>query len=193
VLTAIRINLETIRASSSRAEADVLIEEGVNIVDEAIQQVRDLSFELRPSLLDDLGLSAALRWYADRYAQRTGIDTKISICPESRVRLPRELETACFRIVQEALTNVARHSQAKNAYVDVRTTNGALSLSIKDDGTGFNLHPSNGDRWLRSLGLRGMEERAHAAGGRLEINSAPRAGTEVRVHFANGSLRKEPT
>ena len=98
---------------ANQAASTTLIDEGVSIVDEAIQQVRDLSFELRPSLLDDPGLSAALRWYSDRYAQRTGIQTKTSICPESWTRLPRELETACFRIVQEALTNVARHAQAR--------------------------------------------------------------------------------
>ena len=182
VLTAIRITLETIRNSSNQAESKALIDEGVTTVDEALQQVRDLSFELRPSLLDDLGLTAALRRYADRYAQRTGIQTKMTIRTESRIRLPRELETACFRIVQEALTNVARHAQAKN---------GALSLSIKDDGIGFNLHSQTNGELLSSLGLRGMEERAHGVGGKLEINSAPGRGTEVRVHFFNGSKRRE--
>ena len=193
VLTAIRINLETIRDASSRAESSALIDEGVAIVDEAIQQVRGLSFDLRPSLLDDLGLTAALRWYADRYAQRTGIHTKTSICPESRIRLPRELETACFRIVQEALTNVARHAQAKNVFIDVRTMNGDLSLSIKDDGIGFNSDFLADGVPLNSLGLRGMEERAHGLGGKLEIKSAPCEGTEVRVSFPNGSGRKELT
>ena len=190
-LTAIRINLETIRNSSNQAESNALIDEGVTTVDEALQQVRDLSFELRPSLLDDLGLTAALRRYADRYAQRTGIQTKMAIGLESRIRLSRELETACFRIVQEALTNVARHAQAKNVSIDVRTMNGALSLSIKDDGIGFNLHSQADGELLGSLGLRGMEERAHGVGGKLEINSAPGKGTEVSVHFFNGSKRRE--
>jgi PAS domain S-box-containing protein len=190
-LTAIRINLETIRNSSNQAESNALIDEGVATVDEALQQVRDLSFELRPSLLDDLGLTAALRRYADRYAQRTGIQTKIAIGLESQIRLPRELETACFRIVQEALTNVARHAQAKNVSIDVRTMNGALSLAIKDDGIGFNLDSHTNGELPSSLGLRGMEERAHGVGGKLEIDSAPGKGTEVRVHFFNGSKRRE--
>jgi PAS domain S-box-containing protein len=193
VLTAVRINLETIRDSANRGEANALIDEGVTIVDEAIQQVRDLSFELRPSLLDDLGLTAALRWYADRYAQRTGIQTKTSICAPSRIRLPRELETACFRIVQEALTNVARHAQAKSVSIGVRTMKGTLSLSIKDDGIGFNLHSQTNGELLNRLGLRGMEERAHGLGGDLLIKSAPHEGTEVRVHFPNGSKRKKLT
>jgi PAS domain S-box-containing protein len=187
VLTAIRINLETIRDSSNRTESDTLIDEGVTIVDEAIQQVRGLSFELRPSLLDDLGLTAALRWYSDRYTKRTGIRTTMSICPESEIRLPRELETACFRIAQEALTNVARHAQARNVFIDVRTMNGSLSLSIKDDGVGFNLHLQPNGESFSSLGLRGMEERAHGLGGKLEIKSDPREGTEVRANFPNGT------
>jgi PAS domain S-box-containing protein len=191
VLTAIRISLETIRKSSDTRNSKALIEESVTIVDEAIQQVRDLSFELRPSLLDDLGLTAAVRWYADRYTERTGIHTVMSVCPESRIRLPRELETACFRIVQEALTNVARHAQAKNVTIDVRTTKGALSLSIKDDGVGFDLPSHTNGEALNSLGLRGMEERAHGLEGKFEIMSAPGEGTEVKVHFANGSKRKE--
>ncbi len=191
VLTAIRINLETIRDSSSRADSSALIDESVTIVDEAIQQVRDLSFELRPSLLDDLGLTAALRWYADRYAERTGIHTQTLISPESQIRLPRELETACFRIVQEALTNVARHAQARNVLIDFRTMNGVVSLSIKDDGIGFNLPLQTNGSWLNSLGLRGMEERAHGLGGRLEIKSAASKGTEIKVQFPNGSKRKE--
>lgn len=193
VLTAIRINLKTVRDSANRVESNALIDEGVTIVDEAIQQVRDLSFELRPSLLDDLGLTAALRWYADRFTQRTGIHTQTSIFLESRNRLPRELETACFRIVQEALTNVARHAQAKNVFVSVRTVKGAISLSIKDDGIGFKSHSQANGELPGSLGFRGMEERAHELGGKLEINSAPHKGTEVEVHFPNGSKRKELT
>jgi signal transduction histidine kinase len=191
LLTAIRINLETIRDPSIPVGSNALIDEGVSLVDEAIQQVRDLSFELRPSLLDDLGLTAALHWYADRYMQRTGIHTTTSICPESRIRLPRELETSCFRIVQEALTNVARHAQAKTVSIDVRTVNSDLSLSIKDDGLGFDSYsPANGVP-LNSLGLRGMEERVRGLGGKLEIKSAPRKGTEVRVYFPNGTDKRE--
>jgi signal transduction histidine kinase len=191
LLTAIRINLETIRDPSTGAPSDPLIDEGVALVDQATQQVRDLSFDLRPSLLDDLGLTAALHWYVDRYKQRTGIHTTTLICPESQIRLPRELETSCFRIIQEALTNVARHAQAKNVSIDVRTVNGDLSLSIKDDGMGFNSNsPTNGVS-PTSLGLRGMEERVRGLGGKLEIKSAPQKGTEVRVYFPNGTHRKE--
>jgi PAS domain S-box-containing protein len=191
LMTAIRINLETILNSSTREESNALIDEGITLVDEAIHQVRNLSFELRPSLLDDLGLTAALHWYADRYAQRTGIQTTTSICPESQIRLPRELETSCFRIVQEALTNVARHAQAKNVSIDVKTVNGDLALSVKDDGLGFNSRALSDSVPLNSLGLRGMEERVRGLGGHLEIKSSPREGTEVSVYFPNGNKRSE--
>lgn len=186
VLTAIRIHLETIRDFSHRAESTELLDDGVTLVDEAIQQVRDLSFELRPSLLDDLGLAAALRWYSDRFAQRTGlrVTTRIKLA-EATSRLPLELETACFRIVQEALTNVARHAQAKNVLIDLVPSNDGILLSIKDDGIGFNGHSWNAPS-SHLLGLRGMQERALALGGKLEINSASSGGTEIRAQFPHG-------
>ncbi len=185
MLTAIRINLETIRVSRDIAETTTLINEGVAVVDQAIQQVRELSFTLRPSLLDDLGLTSALRWYVDRYAQRTGISARTSVSPESQSRFTREIETACFRIAQEALTNVARHARAESVCVDVRTTNGEVAIMIKDDGIGFDPHSLAKSVALNRLGLRGMEERAHLLGGKLEIKSAPNKGTEVRAHFPN--------
>ncbi len=185
MLTAIRINLETIRVSQDIAETTTLINEGVAVVDQAIQQVRELSFTLRPSLLDDLGLTSALRWYVDRYAQRTGISARTSVSPESQSRFTREIETACFRIAQEALTNVARHARAESVCVDVRTTKGEVAIMIKDDGIGFDPHSLAKSVALNRLGLRGMEERAHLLGGKLEIKSAPNKGTEVRAHFPN--------
>ena len=161
------------------------------MVDQALERVRDLSFELRPSLLDDLGLIAALRWYADRYAQRTGIrTTTVTNLPAGGSRLRQELETACFRILQEALTNVARHSQAKNVHIDLGTSNNGISLSIKDDGIGFDRYSWNASSSTHLLGLRGMQERALALGGKLKITSASKRGTEIRAHFPNGSKRK---
>jgi PAS domain S-box-containing protein len=191
VLTAIRINLQAIRESCETSESKALIDEGTGIVDQALEQVRNLSFELRPSLLDDLGLVAALRWYADRYAQRTGIQTTTTVTNlhSGQLRLAEELETACFRIVQESLTNVARHAQAKNVLINLGTLNDRISLTIKDDGIGFDKHSRNAAS-PHPLGLRGMEERALALGGKLEINSAPSQGTEICAHFPNGHKRK---
>ncbi|MDQ5847303.1 MAG: sensor histidine kinase, partial [Acidobacteriota bacterium] len=188
VLTAIQINLQTVWKACETLESRSLIDEGIGMVDQALEQVRDLSFELRPSLLDDLGLPAALRWYADRYAKRAGIRVSTNITfAEFHPRLPRELETACFRIMQEALTNVARHAQAKNVLINLGTLNDRISLSIKDDGIGFDRHSRNTATSSHPLGLRGMQERALALGGKLEINSVPSQGTEICAQFPNGT------
>jgi signal transduction histidine kinase len=134
-----------------------------------------------------LGLVAALRWYGDRYAQRTGIRTAtITNLASGQIRLRKELETACFRIVQEALTNVARHAEASNVLINLETLNKGISLSIKDDGIGFDEHSQNAAASPHLLGLRGMQERALALGGKLEVNSAASRGTEIRAHFPNG-------
>ena len=181
VLTAIRINLHTVGNSCESEESISLVDQGVGLVDRAIDQVRNLSFELRPSLLDNFGLAAALRWYSDQFTQRTGIRTKsASNLPEGQIRLRKDLETACFRIVQEALTNVVRHANAKNVLIHLKLVDHKIVLSIKDDGIGFK-EPANGDGSATLLGLRGMKERALAIGGALEINSGSTQGTEIRA------------
>ena len=186
VLTAIHLNLQAVRGTSESIEARALIDEGVTIVDEALDQVRNLSFELRPSLLDDLGLVTALRWYVDRFAQRTGIRATTSISlPDPPVRLRRELETACFRVVQEALTNVVRHAKARNVAIKLKNLNDEIRLSIKDDGTGFDVNSQNLAPFTAHVGLRGMRERALALGGRLDVRSSPSRGTLICAHFPN--------
>jgi PAS domain S-box-containing protein len=188
VLTAIRINLQTIGTSCETEESQVLIDQGITIIDSALEQVRNLSFELRPSLLDGLGLVAALRWYSDQYSRRTGIRTKTSTnLPEGQTRLREELETACFRIAQEALTNVVRHAKAKNVFISLRKLDHKVLLSIRDDGIGFDERSTNGGAAAIHLGLRGMKERALALSGTLEIESAPAGGTEIRASFPTNS------
>lgn len=183
VLTAIRINLQTVWDTCETSESRALIDEGVAIVDEALEQVRDLSFELRPSVLDDLGLAAALRWYSDRFARRTGINAATAIDLPESPRLRLELETACFRIVQEALTNVVRHARARKVSITLRSVKTEVVLSIKDDGVGFDALTKDAPQFTTHLGLRGIKERALALGGRLEIKSSPSRGTEIKAHF----------
>jgi PAS domain S-box-containing protein len=191
VLTAIHLNLQAVRKTCETTEACVLIDEGVAIVDEALGQVRNLSFELRPSLLDDLGLAAALRWYTDRFTQRTGIQAATMInLPDSPARLTKELETACFRIAQEALTNVVRHSQAKNVAVRLQKLNDQIRLSVKDDGVGFAAHSQNLAPFTTHLGLRGMRERALALGGQLEVSSSHR-GTRISASFPDENKKED--
>jgi PAS domain S-box-containing protein len=185
VLTAVQLNLHTVQRLCNTTEASAHVEDGIRVLDEALDQIRDLSFELRPSLLDDLGLAAALRWYADRYAQRTGVRCEIQTdLPHQDVRFARELETACFRIAQEALTNVARHSQAVKVSIQLQTRNNCLLLRVKDDGVGFDV-PQLRQRLPSgsTLGLQGMQERAQAVGGSLWVVSAPSQGTQISARF----------
>jgi len=184
VLTAVRINLQSIQRSGAADQSNPRFDESIAVVDEALGRVRDLSIELRPSLLDDLGLSAALRWYVDRYAQRTGIIAEVLNDFEEDSRLPRELETACFRIAQEALTNVARHAQAGSVSVQLERSWDRMLLTVMDDGVGFDLDSMRKNALAASaLGLRGMEERALAVGGHIEIDSGSGRGTRVRASF----------
>lgn len=180
-LTAIRINLEWIRRSNIAApEAVPRIDESIEAVDDAVKRVRELALELRPSLLDDLGLASALRWYVDRFALRTGINAQVVGDIQRTHHIPHEIETAAFRIVQEALTNVARHSFATRVSVDISQRNGELHLEIADNGIGFDSDTIlNGKSTATALGLRGMQERALAVNGDINISSQPRAGTHI--------------
>ena len=134
-------------------------------------------------MLDDLGLEPALRWYANRQAGLTGMEVRFHADPLEN-RLDPVIETECFRVAQEALTNIVRHSQASSASVELTKRNGHLHLSVRDDGIGFDVNTVR-DRAVRgsSLGLLSMEERAALAGGGLEFISAPGKGTEIRAWF----------
>ncbi|HET6853627.1 MAG TPA: PAS domain-containing sensor histidine kinase, partial [Pyrinomonadaceae bacterium] len=182
VLTAIKMNLHAVQQDCNTTEARSHVKDNIEAVDEALRLVRDLSIDLRPPLLDDLGLVTALRWYVDRYAKRTGLNVDVVIeLPDENDRFSRELETACFRIAQEALTNIVRHAQASRVLVQLSKAEGTLCLSIKDDGVGFNVEGlRNRAPRVATLGLISMQERAHAAGGTVDIDSAPSRGTEVR-------------
>jgi PAS domain S-box-containing protein len=187
VLTAIRLNLNAVQHSVSAPIARKL-DESIAIVDRALQQVRDLSLDLRPLVLDDLGLVAALRWYVDREAQRAGLTAEF-IAEELEKRLSPELETACFRIAQEALTNVARHAKATHVRVELSQRGEELHLVIRDDGIGFDAEAMGGAVSALRLGLMGMRERALIVGGRIEFVSAPGQGTEVHARFPLGQPR----
>jgi len=183
-LTAIKLNLQAVEQSADTSPLAPHLNESVGIIDRALQQVRDLSLDLRPSLLDDLGLVAALRWYVDREARRADLISEF-VADLSETRLPPELETACFRITQEALTNVVRHAQARRVWVELRQRVSELHLVVRDDGIGFDVsavrrrHASD-----LSLGLEGMQERALILNGKIDIKSALAQGTEIHVWFS---------
>jgi PAS domain S-box-containing protein len=182
VLTAVKMNLHTVQQVSQGSEAGCYIKDNIEAVDEALRLVRDLSVDLRPPVLDDFGLVTALRWYVDRYTKRTGLEVDMVIeLPDEHIRFFRELETACFRIAQEALTNIVRHAQASHVLLQLVKDENVLLLSVRDDGVGFDVE-SLRKRAPRAatLGLISMQERAHAAGGAIEIDSVISQGTEVR-------------
>jgi signal transduction histidine kinase len=183
VLTAVKISLQTIQRLPEAAAVAHHLDESVKVAAHALQQVRNLSLDLRPSMLDDLGLLAALRWYAHRVGQRTGISVHVT-ADGLTGRLPQEIETACFRIAQEALNNVVKHAGASSVKVEIQHYEMDLVLCVVDDGIGMDVsaareRASGG----HSFGMLGMSERASLVGGALEIISAVGRGTEIIARF----------
>jgi len=185
-LTAIKINLQAAMGASEAQSVEEYLKEGIEVVERVLQQVRNLSLDLRPSMLDDLGLMASLRWYLDRQSQAAGIKIDFFGDPSIK-RLPQEIETTCYRIVQEALTNVLRHARTSKVHVKVAPVKNGLGLIIRDSGMGFDVsdameHARSGE----SSGLLGMEERVLLAGGEINFKSRPGQGTEIRVFIPLG-------
>jgi PAS domain S-box-containing protein len=167
------------------------IESMNGLVDKAIDAVRGISLELRPAILDSLGLSAALDWLANDFQQKSGIVCTCSLKFDEA--FDHQRSTAIFRIAQEALTNVARHSKAKQVIITLESRPGAVLLSVRDDGIGMT-HEQMSD--VRSLGLLGIRERAIAIGGTITIDSRLGGGTtitlEVPFSSDNGSSTTSP-
>ncbi len=180
-LTAVKLSLRRLERLVDPALAGALLDDCVAITDNALQQVRNLSLDLRPSMLDDLGLVPALRWYVGRHAERTGLTERFT-CDADLSQLSAQIKTACFRIVQEALTNVARHAQAQTVRIALVVSAQRLHLTIQDDGIGFNIDALRYAKFHgTSLGLLGMEERSLLIGGHLSFTSTPGQGTVVNL------------
>jgi signal transduction histidine kinase len=181
-LCAISVNLHAIKGLCDAATWP-RIEESIQIADRATQQVRNLSLDLRPAMLDDLGLVATLRWLVDRQAQRAGLVAQFA-ARTSGAALPPEVAITCFRVAQEALANVLRHAQARHVRVELGQDDEAVDLVVRDDGVGFD--PESARRRAargESLGLLGVQERIALLGGRLVIESEPGHGTTLRIRL----------
>jgi two-component system sensor histidine kinase UhpB len=176
-LTAIRTNLTSLTAASVEdgAGGNARITDCIHLVDEAIGNVRQMSQLLRPTILDDFGLEAGLRWLGEGFAARTGIE--VSVDSNYSGRLPDETETHLFRIAQEALTNIARHASAQHVQVTLTSNGQDIRLSIQDDGRGLSGASSTG----RGLGLIGMRARARSFGGDVTVHSRPGQGVLIEV------------
>jgi signal transduction histidine kinase len=183
-LTAAEMNLQAALQSPRSPGLQRRLTASIQAVEHVLEQVHDLSLNLRPSILDDLGLEPALRWYARRQAELTGL--KLDFQGETlERRLDPMIETECFRVAQEALTNVVRHSKATSVTLELARLNGEIHLSVRDDGIGFDVAALRDEAVQgASLGLLSMEERANLAGGGIEIRSGPGQGTQVHAWFA---------
>jgi signal transduction histidine kinase len=177
-LTAVKTNLTALESSGPDGPR---LRDCIHLVDESIGNVRQMSQLLRPTILDDFGLEAGLRWLAEGFQTRTG--TEVKVISNYSGRLPDETETHLFRIAQEALTNIARHAGAKRVEIRLENSPGGIRLAIADDGCG--LKPDRPG--IRGLGMIGMRARARSAGGDVTVQSKPGQGVliEVRVPVLN--------
>jgi two-component system sensor histidine kinase UhpB len=187
-LTALKIDLQEVQhGEAGQAHAGALTD-SLELVDHLLTQVRTLALDLRPSVLDDLGLVPALRWYANRQAKRNGWTLSLSVEGMAK-RVPVPIEVACFRIAQEALTNVAKYARAKTIDLTLHRQDQDVTLVIQDDGVGFDVMSARQRAQEgQSIGLLGMEERVRLAGGILEISSTPGRGTTILLRFPLSEL-----
>ena len=189
-LTIIQMNLQDL-LDADPARLPKQLEDSIAIVERVLAQVRDMALNLRPSQLDDLGLAESLRWYLERQAARAGLDVVFDL-PPLTPRPPGDVETTCFRIAQEAMTNILRSAHATQVWITIARDADGLTLTVRDNGRGFDVaaaraHAMHGS----SLGLLSMEERAALIGGRYAIESTPGQGTIVRAWlplFAPGAV-----
>jgi PAS domain S-box-containing protein len=178
-LTAIRIDLASLRATPRREQQLPRIDAISGLVEETIHAVRRISTELRPGILDDLGLAATVEWAAEEFQARTGIECQVAL-PGSGLAIDGERATALYRIFQEALTNIARHARATQVTIGLVQDDCHLSLDVRDNGHGIAAEQLSASG---SLGILGMRERAMLLGGEFTIAGEPGRGTTVRVRI----------
>ncbi|MEO8132176.1 MAG: ATP-binding protein [Bryobacteraceae bacterium] len=178
MLTGLRMEFRSLQKVhlAPRKEFEAKLEQGRAILDKTLQAVRDIAMGLRPSMLDDLGLEAALQWQARDFSRRHDIPVAVNIRAKL-ADLPEEHRTTLYRIVQEALTNCARHARAKTVSISLTEGNGSLRLEVSDDGIGMPDH----DAMAAGLGLLGIQERVRELGGHFEIRSTRGRGTLLVV------------
>ncbi|HKQ97823.1 MAG TPA: two-component regulator propeller domain-containing protein [Candidatus Polarisedimenticolia bacterium] len=183
-LTAVIINLQLL----ARGVATGLVarlHDTIGIVDRLVQRVRDLSLDLRPPLLDELGLGDALRGYMEAQAARAGLAIRVE-AGDGLAELPREIQVHAFRVAQEAVTNAIRHAAARQVVVRLAREAGQVAITVRDDGRGFDARAVLGALSVKSVGLMGMQERVRSLGGVLVVDSAPGRGTEITARIPVG-------
>ncbi|MDD5370280.1 MAG: response regulator [Anaerolineaceae bacterium] len=185
-LTAISINLTAIAQelpSECNPDIHAHLNESMSLVNQTLTQIRELSFRLRPAMLDDLGLASALQWYIRQFAKRVNLKVHSDIINLDE-RLPSNVEIALYRIFQEALTNITRHAQASTVKLLLKCSGHSVIACIEDDGLGFDVQRVfNGDLLKQGTGLIGMRERVVLLGGTFNISSEPGKGTRVSIEI----------
>ncbi len=187
-LTGLSLNLNIVQSQLSPEIAQKIgtrLDDSLRLIDSTVAKIRDVMANLRPAVLDDYGLVAALRWYADQFASRAGMRVEMRGA-ELSPRPPIEIETALFRIAQEALTNVVKHARASRVTLGIETINGRVRLTIADDGKGFDPNAPRQPGERAEMGLIGMRERAEGVGGSLRVESEVGKGTRVVVEVGRG-------
>ncbi len=181
LLTGLKIDVSWLskKLNSSPEELTKRVEEMLQLTDRTIQSVRRIATELRPGILDDLGLEDAIMWQATEFQNKTGIKCDVEGTLKIKKYSP-EVSTAAFRILQESLTNIIRHANAKNVMIKMQENETTLHLEVIDDGSGMAHINQNGGQ---SLGIMGMKERASIMGGWFSITSEPFKGTRVQVEI----------
>ena len=181
-LTALKMDTIWVRdhARSVPATVTAKLGEMVEMLDRTVAATRRMAADLRPMMLDDLGLVPAIEWLAGNFMQRYGVPCTLSVHEELAFELPEPYATAVFRIIQESLNNIAKHAAASRVSIMLDTTVDRVRLRVQDDGCGF---LSDGARKPESLGLIGLRERAQLLGGSVSISSARGKGTTVEVHI----------
>jgi len=180
-LTVLKIDLSWLRKRLPKNEIQLheKTDTMMQLIDKTIHTVKQISTDLRPGLLDDLGLAAAIEWQAEAFQQRTGIKCKIKIDPKD-ITFDRDRNTAIYRIVQETLTNVARHARATAVNVSLKQRNGQLELKVRDNGRGITEQELANPK---SFGLIGIRERVKIFGGINIMKGVPGKGTTVTVRM----------
>ncbi|RMG95978.1 MAG: HAMP domain-containing protein [Chloroflexi bacterium] len=178
-LTSLNVRLQMMSQSCPLPELKAQMDELREVVGQTLENIHNLSMELRPSVLDDMGLKAALERYVADCRRRYDLNIDLLVIGLDEKRLMPPVETALYRIVQEGLTNIARHAQAQTASILIEVKNGRVRAIIEDDGVGFDLETQSKNS--KRLGLYGMQERAQLLGGSLEIETMPGHGTSIFV------------
>jgi signal transduction histidine kinase len=181
-LTAVNVSLAVLKNAMDGKEGEMRkkITDAQNLLEQTMETVHSFSRELRPAMLDDLGLVPALRSFVKSFAERTGTQISFNATPDVE-KLEIEQKTVLYRVAQESLTNIAKHAQASYGAVNIRKVRNGISMEIKDNGKSFRVDEQISSKGKKRLGLLGIQERVRLANGTFQAQSTPGKGTKIRV------------